>query len=209
MSHIEQIQTPEAGALLSISRCTGSVALFASDMDHQHFISLKIKPATTHRSLARTWYMGNLVPYVEIHLSASQFAEAITSLNVGSGVPCTMKHLNGRDFPNVAPVDERPKFEAEGSQAMNDSISAIDEAISALDGLKLSAKARAEVEGKMRSARRKLDDTMPFLVKQYHEHLDDADQKSKTEIAAYIDHAIHQYGAEALAANKVEPKALT
>lgn len=198
MSDIYQLETPEAGALLSISRCSGHQNLFASEMDHQHFISLKITPATTHRSLARTWYMGSLKPYIEIFMSSAQFAEAITTLNQGCGIPCTMKHLDGRDFPKISPIDERPKFEAEGASVMADSLAAIDEALAELDGLKLSAKQKLSMEQKLKAARRKLKDTMPSLVEAYHEHLDEVEQKAKTEIAAFADHVVHQYGMEAI-----------
>lgn len=194
MSDIETQVTPEAGAMLSISRCQGSVNLFASDMDHQHFISLKIAPATTHRSLSRTWYSSTFKPYIEVLLSASQFAEAITSLNIGCGVPCTMHYLGDKKFPRVVPVDERPKFEAEGDRILSDSVAALDASIAMVDTLKISNTSRKEMLAGLNLARRKLVDSLPFLEEQYKEHLDQADQRSKTEIAAYIDHAMVQYG---------------
>jgi hypothetical protein len=198
MSEVETIPTPEAGALLQISRVTGQTQLFASEFNHQHFIRLRITPAKTCRSLSQTWYMGQGKPYIEVDLSASQFAEAITTLNVGVGTPCTMRHLNGREFEPVAPIDERPIFETEGSQVLADCIAAIDNAQAALDAATLTAKAKQSIQAGITSARRKLSESLPFLEEQYKERLDTVEQQAKTEIAAYFDHAVHQVGIEAL-----------
>jgi hypothetical protein len=192
-------ETHPAGALIQISRCSGKAHLFGSDFDHQHYITLKITPATTHRSLARTWYMGKLKPYVEVAMSAAQFAEAITTLNVGMGVPCTMRHLQGHEkFPDIEPISQRPTFEAEGGQAISDSVSAIDEALVALDDAKLSARSKSDIAGKLNKAKARLKDRLPFLVEAYKEHLDDVEQQAKTEIAAYADHVRNELGVAVL-----------
>jgi hypothetical protein len=192
-------ETHPAGALIQISRCSGKEHLFGSDFDHQHYITLKITPATTHRSLARTWYMGKLTPYVEVAMSASQFAEAITTLNVGVGVPCTMRHLHGhKKFPRIEPISQRPTFEAEGGQAIAESVAAIDEAMAALDDAKLSVRSKSDIAGKLNKAKARLKDRLPFLVEAYKEHLDDVEQQAKTEIAAYADHVRNELGGKML-----------
>ena len=189
MSSNEQIETHPSGALIQISRCSGQTRLFGSEFDHQHYVSLKITPAKEKRSLGRTWYTGKLNPYVEVNLSASQFAEAITTMNVGCGVPCTMRYLEGHaPFTPVKPVSQRSAFEAEGSKAMADSVAAIDEALAALATVNLTKTARAQLTSNLQTARRKISDRLPFLVEAYAEHLNEVEQKAKTEIAAYVDH---------------------
>jgi hypothetical protein len=205
MSDINEIPTHEAGALIQFSRVTGKANLFGSDFDHDHYITLKVTPCTTQRSSNRTWYMGTLKPYIEVSLSAAQFAEAITTLNCGSGIPCTMEYLSGRGkFPRIEPIPQRPAFEAEGGEALAESIAAIDDAIAELDTLKLSVAAKKAMHGKLTKARMRLSDRLPFIIESFAEAMDDVEQKAKTEIAAYADHVRSQIGGIVLAGGEVE-----
>jgi hypothetical protein len=196
----EQITTPPAAALISFSRCSGSTTLFASDFDHQHYVRLRVKPAREHRSLGRTWYSAvHTVDYIDVAMSASQFAEAITSLNVGSGVPCTVKHLNGQNFPDVEHVSDRPTFEHEGKNICDDALAGIDSSLAEIDSLKISATAKKQIANGLIKTRRALIDSLPFLVESYSEHMDTIEQRAKQEIASYADHAMIQYGVRAIA----------
>jgi hypothetical protein len=151
MTNPNEIPTYEAGALIQFSRVTGKANLFGSDFDHDHYITLKVTPCTTQRSSNRTWYMGTLKPYIEVSLSAAQFAETITTLNCGSGIPCTMEYLNGRGkFPKIEPIPQRPAFKAEGGEALAESIAAIDDTIAELDTLKLSVAAKKAMHGQVK-----------------------------------------------------------
>jgi hypothetical protein len=194
----EQLSTPAAGALLQISRRSGSTALFASEIGHQQYIHFKVSPARTERSMHRTCYGTIGRPHIEFSMSASQFAEAITSLNVSVGTPCTMRYLDGREFPELSPIDERHRFDSERDELLATSLGAIDEALKAIDALNLPEKAKAPLRSQFHKARRALDDSLPFLAEAYQEHMDGIELRAKTEIAAQVDHVVHQYGMEAI-----------
>lgn len=81
-------------AVVSISRCSGDIELFDSAMTHQHYISLSIKRATKHTDGSHDFIFGG-EELIEVAMSESQFARAITSMNIGSGSPCTLQRYNG------------------------------------------------------------------------------------------------------------------
>jgi len=92
----------ESFAMLGITRssCSFSQNLFGSSIQHSHTIRLKIAPAKIDRMLNRDWFHANTKPYIEVEMSYSQFAEAITSMNVGDGVPVTLRRLDGKTIEN-------------------------------------------------------------------------------------------------------------
>jgi hypothetical protein len=77
-------------------------------------------------------------------------------------------------------------------------LSAIDDALAAIDGLSLTVKAKASLRSHFNLARRSLSDSLPFLAEAYQEHMDGIELRAKTEIAAQVDHVVHQYGIEAI-----------
>ena len=86
---------------LSISRSFGGKRhLYGSSIEHSNFITLRISHSELHRHLKQDWYHAT-APIVEVTLSQAQFAEAITSLNMGDGVPVTINYTekDGRAEP--------------------------------------------------------------------------------------------------------------
>lgn len=81
-------------AVVSISRCSGDTELFDSAMTHQHYISLSIKLASKHTDGSHDFIFGR-EELIEVAMSESQFCRAITSMNMGSGSPCTLQRYNG------------------------------------------------------------------------------------------------------------------
>lgn len=81
-------------AVVQISRCSGDTELFDSAMTHQHYISLSIKLAAKHTDGAHDFIFDGK-ELIEVAMSESQFARVITSMNMGSGAPCTLQRFNG------------------------------------------------------------------------------------------------------------------
>ena len=65
--------------------------LFGSDVTNHNTIRLTVKHAIKHRELGRDWTMGDDI-ICEVELSALQFAELLTNMNMGDGVPCTIRY---------------------------------------------------------------------------------------------------------------------
>jgi hypothetical protein len=194
----ESIPTPEAAALIGFSRVSGKQTLFGSPFSHQGFITIQIKGCEVKRSHGRTWYFGKN-QYIQVSMSYSQFAEAITAMNIGDGVPCTMEYLQGKgDFPQIEPIDERQYFDREADADMEQCKDKLQSAIAALDEVKLSAKDKQKLKESLTSAYMAISDSLPHVSKMYAEHMNDIEQKAKTEIVSYMDMTAHQYGLEQL-----------
>lgn len=79
---------------LEISRVTSNkgVPLYGTSSKFKEIIRLSIHRSELCRSLHRSWYFAK-DPIVEVDMSPAQFAEAITSLNNGSGIPVTIRKI--------------------------------------------------------------------------------------------------------------------
>lgn len=81
-------------AVVQISRVSGRAKLFDSSIEHQHYIALRICRATKHSDGSHdSIFAGERL--IEVAMSETQFARAITSMNMGSGSPCTLQSLDG------------------------------------------------------------------------------------------------------------------
>ena len=100
----EKKRHPAYGCL-QFSRIGGRRRLWRRNYDAAGYIRLSIHTASLW---TRELDEDDIWPeemIVEVDLSAAQFAEAITHMNYGHGVPCTISRLQG------APVEEPPPEE--------------------------------------------------------------------------------------------------
>src|SRR5208337_4240325 len=99
-------------AMVSFSRISAGgegLSLFGSSIKHHSAITLSIKQARLSRDtdLSHDWYFAeNRFPLIEVTLSPNQFAELLTSMNVGDGVPATLTLYNGQgyEYPDNIPT---------------------------------------------------------------------------------------------------------
>ena len=88
--------------MLSFNRTHGGHSnLFGSSIQHNDTIHMVLREGVVTRGLNDDWYVGE-DEILEVEMSQSQFAELITSMNVGTGTPCTIKYLRGKGRINEA-----------------------------------------------------------------------------------------------------------
>ena len=79
--------------MMCFSRITGGDPhLFGTSIKHNDKISLVLRTAEYDRSLNQNWYYGKKELF-EVEMSYTQFVELITHMNMGSGVPVTIKRI--------------------------------------------------------------------------------------------------------------------
>ena len=99
---------------------TGS-NLFASPLKNHNGIRITIKTGRVCTDLGRDWYSGDKT-IVEVDLSPAQWAELLTNMNVGDGVPCTIGYRESTGLvqphsvpdPEIIPHDDNTAQEALG-----------------------------------------------------------------------------------------------
>lgn len=183
----------ESYAMLGISRVSSSKGrnLFGSSIKHNNTIVLRIKPAKVERELNRDLYYSTKVPYIEVEMSYSQFAEAITSLNCGDGVPVTLTYLDGKYIEKCPQVDKRREFEEEFQKNMfilSDSLKKLTEQAEALlTDKKAPTKADKEaILNGIKMLRQELESNIPFIQKSFNEQMDRTVREAKGEVEGFV-----------------------
>jgi len=185
-------------AIIGLSRITGTRSLFNSPFAHQGFMRLRIGRAEKHRHLSNDWIHSLGQPLIEVDLSYSQFAEFLTSANIGDGVPCTINRFQGQGVPEPEIENYFETFKTERDvtiQKCSDAFNALDALIGSLN---ISKKAQGELYAAAKTARRAITDSIPFIEDQFVEHMEGVTAKAKVEIASYGNAVVHQLGLAAL-----------
>ena len=191
----------ESFAMLGLTRssCSFSQNLFGSSIQHSHTIKLKIAPAKIDRMLNRDWFHANTKPYIEVEMSYSQFAEAITSMNVGDGVPVTLRRLDGKTIEDCPQFDKRQEFEKEMLK-IGKSLRVLTEQAEAL----LSEKKPPTKEDKetilkgIKALRQEIESNVPFIQSSFNEQMDKTVLEAKGEFEGFVMHKVISTGLEGL-----------
>ena len=83
---------------LQISRVSSNkrVPLYGTSNECRETIQLSIHTSVHNRDLNRDWYFAD-EELIRVEMSPAQFAEVITSLNLGTGPPVTIRRIKGQD----------------------------------------------------------------------------------------------------------------
>lgn len=196
---------------LYFSRVSGSAILFDSELNHQHYVTLTISRAQLIEDNTgyRCWPTNELI---EVCLSEVQFARAITSLNSGSGTPCTLHHINRQTMPK--PPRKRSLLEKH-DERLNKFVKDHQDSIEPF--IEMIAEWRSK---KHRPTLKEMEELMKGLMRcsEYakgnvefaHELLveaaDEAVAIAKTEIDGYVHNAVVRTGLEQLKSAEFSPK---
>lgn len=190
--------------LLGFSRAVGgNPNLFGSSVPHTDKIIMKLKHAKAFRSGNSDWYLGgNLI--AEIEMSYTQFAEAITCMNVGEGVPVTILYT---DKDGKAPACEfelsRKQFENEFSSHLKETNeianNLISEAKEYLNKPRLTKAEREDLLRKLEKISQEIGVNSEFVLSQFNKQMDKSVVEAKNEIEAFAQYRVNELGLEKLA----------
>ena len=196
-----------AYGMVAFNRVQGSPGkMFGSALpQHGHFIRLVVRQGSRKHELGHDWVMGTGSSVVEAWLSAAQFAELLTTMNIGDGVPCTLRRIDGHKVPEM-PQDEETEAERTykaGETKMSvfgdelkEEISVMREKILSKGALSMAA--RREVVALLDKVLRETEANMPFALRSFQEAVEKTSQHAKAELDAFVSHTITAKGLEAL-----------
>jgi len=198
--------THPAYGMVAFHRISGSPGkMFGSQLaQHGQFISLQIKRAERAHEYGQDWFHGRQ-SLVEVWLSAAQFAELLTTMNVGDGVPCTINRLMGKSVERM-PEDEQTEAEKVSSgftgkmrklsRSIREGAARAREKLLSKGTLKVSD--RKNIAALLGRVQMELDANIPFVLESFQEAVEKTSTHAKAEIDALYTSAVERAGMEAL-----------
>jgi hypothetical protein len=196
MSHQEQDREehPSYG-MVGFSRISGNPGrLFGSPLkSHESFISLRVgKGARIHELGYDRFHGGLRGGILEVILSAGQFSELLTTMNIGSGVPCTIRYINGVEVPKP-PEDaelEVEKVRKGFTKDMKALAAQIKKNRQGLDELlakdRLTKEDRKRIAQMFENVEKQVELETPFMIRQFEEASEKVVKHAKAEVDAFI-----------------------
>lgn len=195
-----------AFGMISISRaynCSGRQPMFGSNLvKHPTIIIVSIKRGVRCHNLSYDSYFERGLPIAEVEMSATQFTELLTTMNHGSGTPCTLRWANGK---RVASLEEdKSEIERIQEELVEELKGRIGKLKNTRDTLAeilkgLSKKKQKEALATLDSAIGGLEGGLSFVLEQFQEATDKVVMTAKGEIISYIDQMSGEEGAKKLA----------
>lgn len=201
--------------LIGFSRVNGDPGqLFGSSLEKHHgFIELRISPGVRRHSLSHDSYMDEGRPFITVWLSAAQFAEFITTPNMGVGVPCTINSLGGKHIEK-APVERTEVEEVrdgfkdttnELARYMTSFARRMEDVFS--KGTPPSKKDKEDLRGAYANIVQHVKSNMPFIVDQFHEATERMVTAAKAEADAWLTRVLVAAGIKSLNEGTVKVEA--
>lgn len=184
-------------------------SLFGSSIEHSNVITMEVKHADIERGLNRDWVYGKS-PIVEIEMSYSQFAEAITSFGQGNGIPCTIRYTekDGK-IPECDFISKRKQFtdefKSQTEDTMNESQQLIQDVTDLFSQKKALTKADKEsIISKLRKLSMDLGSNIGFIADQFNKQMDKTVMEAKGEIESFCQNKINAIASASLVEHRDE-----
>lgn len=190
-------------AVIGASRVSGHATLAGSPLRHHGYVNIRINYAREHISHTHSHFMptnrtGACI--AEISMSEAQWATFISTMNVGSGVPCTVEYAKGGDLVRH-PLIEDETFDERRESDIRRNTEKIQEqlikAVAALDELleekTISKKKLAEVRQMFIQPVDNSARNMEHIADMLTEHKDNLVNEAKAEVASLVARMQIQY----------------
>jgi hypothetical protein len=203
------VEEHEAYGLIHFARVTGNVGpLYGTPIRAHGGVCMTLKES--HKEFDHVGgerHVGGKV-IAECMMSAVQFAEAITTMNMGEGVPVTLQYVRPSGY-GLDECERPPEQESEAKQIRESFNEQVAEKRAAMKSMKRHiskilqqgkvSKARIEsIEYEINQFFRLFDDTAPFMMGTFEESVEKTVANAKTEISAFASMIAEKTGIEAL-----------
>lgn len=214
----ETTEAHESFGLISIHRVQSTgTRLFGSSLEsHGHYFTLQISQCERSHGLSHDRYFGGpRKQLIEVMLSAAQFAELITSLNMSSGVPCTIYRVLG---DTMEPLPRNLETESKKIRSsFKDDVKGLVEKLAQgakrvdelLEKKSLTIADKSEIREVLVRVRRDVKENLPFIVASFQESTERTLTQAKTEMDAFVQMGLHRLGLESLEAKLASGKSVS
>ena len=199
----EKIYEHPSFGMLRFSRINGrSGYLFGSEIQADNYVQLELSNGEMKRDLTDDDFYAKKNLF-RVKMSPNQFAELITTLNYGSGVPCTIEFI-GKDIIKQCDTIKSRKTQTQEQfkqrlanfmVEMNHQYSDIQKIISSGN---LSKENKKKLIWFYEKVQQEIKSNIPFFLRCFQESMDKVVLDAKTEIDAAIQHKIVSAGIKTL-----------
>lgn len=199
-------QHPSYG-IIRFSRHNGDPGrLFGSALQRQgSFVRMTVTEGECIHHLAYDRYHGKRDLLLEVDLSSAQFAELLTTMNHGDGVPCTLRSLQGKRIP-PPPADRRVETEKVRDSfraGLSDLVQSMRQQRERLKDLlakkTIGVADRAEICSMIERLHMEVESNVPFVLDQFEEAAERVITHAKAEVESFTTQAVMSAGLKALA----------
>ncbi len=185
----------ESFGMVGFYRTTGNPGrLFGSPLrTHEAFVTLRVSKGARYNDYGQDRYHGGMRGEIlELILSEGQFASLLTSMNVGTGVPCTLRYIMGKELPKPPEeieleVDKvRQHFHKDMKKVVAGVKEAKKEMAELLEKKSLSKADRERIMNVISRVEMHIESNAPFMVQQFEEAAEKVVVHSKAEIDAFL-----------------------
>lgn len=194
---------PSYGTLAFSRRTGGATPLFGSSIERRDTIAMTLYHADITRSLHEDRIYGNKV-IAEVEMSYSQFAEAISSMNMGTGVPVTVRwtEKDGK-IPPCDFISKREQFVDEFKEARKKATDESQQIIKDVMELFSQKKALTKADkdailNKLHHLNMDIGCNMDFIADQFNEQMDKTVMEAKGEIESFMQNKVNTIASAAL-----------
>ena len=194
---------PSYGTLAFSRRSGGATSLFGSSIEHRDTIAMTLYHADITRGLHEDNIYGNK-PIAEVEMSYSQFAEAITSMNMGNGVPVTIRWIRGEGRIEPCPfTDKKQQFEEEFKHRLDKANETANQLILNVEKLfeekkNLTKNDKNEILSMLTKIYQSINGNSDFMYRMFNEQMDKTTTEAKGEIEAFMQNKINSIAQAAL-----------
>lgn len=189
---------------LQISRVSSNkrVPLYGTSNQCRETIQLTISTSKHNRDLSQDWYLPG-DELITVEMSPAQYAEAISSLNMGSGIPVTIRRIKDQGrIPDPPYTADRDLFNKEFDEKIRNAMETMNSLIAETEQLKtqktISKKTLTEHIARLERIRQEIVSNVPFIANSFSEHMDGVVSSAKIEFDAFAENQIHKLGLGAL-----------
>lgn len=206
MDEKTKVYTHPSYAIITSSRISRgqNCAMFGTSLKTNHPIRIEIRPAELRRDLNHDWYHGKRLPFIEIEMSEGQWAQFVSSMNVGEGTPCTVKHLNGEAIDNPPFINKLTEFQDEFQKSMEEMSTELETVVEDVVEMLQTKKNINKTDRQMML--RKIDKfvmnikaNMPYVAEKFGDQMEKVVDEAKNQINTHYQNIIVKTGMDKIA----------
>ena len=198
-----RVKHPSYGTVQFVRICGSAGRLFGSSIgSHSSTILLEIREADRTHDLSRDRIMGHDI-IIQVELSQAQFAEVLTTMNQGTGIPCTIRRRDGKfvedppdDLLEVAHV--REDFTGELKELTAYVKQEMEELEKILAKATIAKKTKEKIMWVLGKTLQEVEANWPFVLKQFNKATEKVVTAAKAEVDAFVTHVVQQTGLKQL-----------